>query len=225
MSSPLNNTNPNLEKHTEALKNSLTITKPGGTISQPEADNGWNGGAGFSGYTSLALFAKWQKLSRTPDDAAKIINLIWTDVSANTVVGTKAWGLTSAAAVTKAAKVPFAVPGFLVLWLVVAVPTALIMLLVLGRAGPKRMRRSLEDIYVGRAMGVLLWPEKKRRLGTEEWVESVGARRVKIRREGVRKEDRKSGEGGEVRKRVVVAVVDVGELGHGENGKNGKNDV
>ncbi|KFY77961.1 hypothetical protein V499_02774 [Pseudogymnoascus sp. VKM F-103] len=249
---------PGTNFYAQALKNALTITKPGGTISESKADNGWNGGADFSGYTSLALFAKWQQLSRTPEDAAKIINLIWTDVSANTVVGTKGWGLTSAAAVARAAKVgaradpaplvtevevpiiiykmyiryriPFAVPAFLVLGLTVTVLIALIVLLISGRTGPKLMRRFLEDISVGRAMGVLLWPEKKRGLGTEEWIESVGTRRVRIGREGIAKEEeslvggeerksgewRGSGEGGETRKRVVVE--DVGEVGDGDNG-------
>lgn len=191
------------------------------------ADPGWNGGADFSGYTSLALFAKWQQLSRTPADAAKIINLVWTDVAANTVAGTKGWGLPSAAAVAKAAKVgaradpallltevevpivvyekyiryriPFAVPAFLVLGLTVAVLIALIVLLIAGRTGSNLMRRFLEDISVGRAMGVLLWPEKKKGLGTEEWVESVGTRSVTIGREGITKEE-ESLVGGEERK-------------------------
>ncbi|OBT67013.1 hypothetical protein VE03_04509 [Pseudogymnoascus sp. 23342-1-I1] len=241
---------PGTNFYAQALKNALSITRPGGI--------GWNGAADFSGMTSLALFAKWQKLSRTPADAAKIINLVWTDVSANTVVGTKGWGLTSAAATAKSAnvgaradpvplvtevevpiivyemyiryRIPFAIPAFLVLGLAVAVLTALIVLLVVGRTGPKRMKRFLEDISVGRAMGVLLWPEKKKGLGTDEWVESVGMRSVTIGIEGITKEDeslvggeerksgerRESSEGGETRKRVVVGDVD--EVRDDDNG-------
>ncbi|KFY47704.1 hypothetical protein V496_10496 [Pseudogymnoascus sp. VKM F-4515 (FW-2607)] len=241
---------PGTEFYAQALRNALSITTPGGIA--------WNGAADFSGLTSLALFAKWQKLSRTPADATKIINLVWTDLSANTVVGTKGWGLTSAAAVAKAAevgaradpaplvtevevpiivykmyiryRVPFAIPAFLVLGLTVVVFTALIVLLIAGRTGPKRMRTFLEDISVGRAMGVLLWPEKKTGLGTEEWVESVGMRSVTIGKGRITKEDeslvggeeRKSGElrgsrdGGETRKRVVVE--DVSEVRDGDSG-------
>lgn len=250
---------PGTDFYAQALRNALTITKPGSTMSQTKGDLGWNGGADFSGYTSLALFAKWQQLSRTPDDAARIINLVWTDVSANTVVGTKGWGLTSAAAVAKAAakvgaradpaplvtevevpiivykmyiryRIPFAVPAFLVLGLTVVVLTTLIILLVSGRTGPKRMRRFLEDISVGRVMGVLLWPEKKKNLKTKEWVGSVGTRRVIIGTEGITNEDeslvggeernsgelRESGEEGERRKKV--AVEDIGEVGDDDNG-------
>lgn len=54
--------------------------------------------------------------------------------------------------------------------------------------GAEAMRRFLEDISVGRVMGVLLWPEKKRGLGTEEWVDSIVIRSVRIGREGIRKE-------------------------------------
>ncbi|KFY38278.1 hypothetical protein V495_06665 [Pseudogymnoascus sp. VKM F-4514 (FW-929)] len=248
---------PGTDFYAQALQNALTIVKPGGINKACKADIGWNGAADFSGLNSFALFAKWQKLSRTPADAAKIINLVWTDVSANAVVGTKGWGLTSAAASAKAAavgkraepaplvtevevpiivyqmyiryRIPFAVPAFLVLGLTVAVLTALIVLLISGRTGPKRMRMLLEDISVGRAVGVLLWPEKKKGLGTKEWVESVGTRSVTIGKEGITKEDeslvggerksgdwrksgengenvesREGGEEGETQKRVVV---------------------
>jgi hypothetical protein len=107
------------------------------------------------------------------------------------------------------------VPAFLVLGLTVVVLTALIVLLISGRTGPKRMRMLLEDISVGRAVGVLLWPEKKKNLGTKEWVESVGTRSVTIGKEGITKEDQ-SLVGGEERK-----CGDWRESG--ENGENGEN--
>ncbi|KAL4895553.1 hypothetical protein BDV59DRAFT_211740 [Aspergillus ambiguus] len=51
----------------------------------------------YSGYTSMALYAKWQQLSATASGAASIIDLIWTDLAANTVVGTRGWGLRAVA--------------------------------------------------------------------------------------------------------------------------------
>ncbi|KFX91614.1 hypothetical protein O988_07668 [Pseudogymnoascus sp. VKM F-3808] len=234
---------PGTDFYAQALQNALSIVKPGRISKADKPDIGWNGAADYSGLNSFALFVKWQKLSRTPADAAKIINLVWTDVSANTVVGTKGWGLTSAAAAAKPAavgkradptplvtevkvpiivyqmyiryRIPFAVPAFLVLGLTVAVLTALIVLLISGRTGPKRMRMLLEDISVGRAVGVLLWPEKKKGLGTKEWVESVGTRSVTIGKEGITKED-ESLVSGEERKSG-------GWRESGENGENGEN--
>lgn len=43
----------------------------------------------YSGATSLAMFKRWLDLSKTPELAASIINLIWTDMAAQGVVGTK----------------------------------------------------------------------------------------------------------------------------------------
>ena len=66
-----------------------------GALGSAYAVKGSGGGLGgrqdYSGSADFAMFALWQELSRTPTSAAKIINLIWTDVSANAVVGTRSW--------------------------------------------------------------------------------------------------------------------------------------
>lgn len=41
------------------------------------------------GLASMAIFTRWQKLSTSQDEAAKILNLMWTDLSASAVVGTR----------------------------------------------------------------------------------------------------------------------------------------
>jgi hypothetical protein len=43
----------------------------------------------YSGKVNLAMFRKWQELSRSAATSSKILNLIWTDIAANMVVGTK----------------------------------------------------------------------------------------------------------------------------------------
>lgn len=60
---------------------------------QRSNSKGFQGFQDYSGQTSVALFSKWQALSSSPDGAAKIINLVWTDIAANSVVGTRGWGL------------------------------------------------------------------------------------------------------------------------------------
>lgn len=43
----------------------------------------------YSGHSSVALFQRWQNLSKSEAGMASIINLIWTDLAAPAVVGTK----------------------------------------------------------------------------------------------------------------------------------------
>ncbi|KAL2840417.1 hypothetical protein BJY01DRAFT_257408 [Aspergillus pseudoustus] len=78
---------PGVEFYNQALQMAYTV---GVTGYEPEAD--------YSGADSHALYAKWQRLSKTAEGTASIINLIWTDVATNAVVGTKGWGLSATAA-------------------------------------------------------------------------------------------------------------------------------
>lgn len=48
-------------------------------------------GSIYSGSAQPAMYAKWYSLSRGATSAAQIINLIWTDMAANAVVGTRGW--------------------------------------------------------------------------------------------------------------------------------------
>lgn len=179
---------PAVSFYNQALSSALAIARPGVT--------GYQGYADYSGQSSLALYAKWQGLSRTPDGAAKILNLVWTDVAANAVVGTKGWGVHSAASVyphtlrrradaandTQQAlapvtiferhiryHIPFAIPAFVVLAGITAVIGAVSTLAFMGRTGPGRMRAFLEATSAGRIVGTLLWP-KRGGEGTKEWM-------------------------------------------------------
>ena len=37
----------------------------------------------------MAMYVQWQNLSQTPEGASFIVNLIWTDLAASVIVGTK----------------------------------------------------------------------------------------------------------------------------------------
>jgi len=180
-------------------------------MNQPSG-TGYQGFADYSGKTSLALYTKWQKLSSSADSASRILDLVWTDVAANAVVGTKGWGLSSAASgplktVMKRASdgndaqqtlVPitiyekriryrllFAIPAFIILAVTVAVLCSVSVLAAMGRTGPGRMRKFLEATSAGRVIGKLSWTEKGVGKGTKEWIEAVGTRRVRITSEGI----------------------------------------
>ena len=166
-------------------------------------------GTDYSGYTSLALFAKWQTLSRSADTAGTIIDLIWTDDAANSVVGTRGQGLYTAAVGTDNTQtellfetpvqvpvtvygriiryhIPFAVPAFVVLATSITLLGLMLVLLVRRKTGSARMRAMLEATSVGRVVGAGVWPEMTGTAGkTEKWIKSVGERPVTITELGI----------------------------------------
>lgn len=181
---------PGVDFYTQALLNAFSITRPGQLGDQGFGD--------YSGRTGLALYSKWQKLSSSAGDASNIINLVWTDIAANSVVGTKGWGLGSTAgslsrkrdtdeadlvAVTiyhrrVRYRIPYAVPAFIALAVTVVVVVAWIVLLVVGKTGPTRLRDLLDATSAGRVMGFFLWPGKAAVRETDEWVKAVGTQVV-----------------------------------------------
>jgi hypothetical protein len=179
---------PGVDFYSQALATALSISSPCVATYQGYAD--------YSGMTSLALFAKWQNLSRSADTASTILNLVWTDAAANSVVGTKGWGLTSGSnqqvlvPVTVYRKVilyrlPFAIPAFIVLAAAIAVLATLILLTLTRKTGVGRMRVLLRATSAGRIIGMSLWPEKRLERGTKEWIAAVGTRSVSITNEGI----------------------------------------
>jgi hypothetical protein len=80
---------PGVDFYRQSLYEALTVVPLGKTGYQGQLPD-------YSGQTSLALYAKWQNMTLSANGTAGIINLIWTDLAANIVVGTKGWGLTAA---------------------------------------------------------------------------------------------------------------------------------
>ena len=80
--------------------NADLITRPGGDTSANMAGTYFHGMAlgvaysvgdneQYSGASSLPLYNRWKDLTKTREGTAKLINLVWTDVAANAVVGTR----------------------------------------------------------------------------------------------------------------------------------------
>ncbi|KAF2822558.1 hypothetical protein CC86DRAFT_301012 [Ophiobolus disseminans] len=129
-----------------------------------------NSAVDYSGKANLAMYKKWQELSRTPGTSAKILNLIWTDIAANMVVGTK--GLQphegskrkrdGASAETR--KMPpvinytrrikykyvYGIPAFTALVLFAAAILSAIFFALFAGAKPAAMRTFLQHTSVGR---------------------------------------------------------------------------
>ncbi|KAF1846238.1 uncharacterized protein K460DRAFT_417361 [Cucurbitaria berberidis CBS 394.84] len=127
-------------------------------------------GVDYSGQSNLAMFKKWQELSRTPASSAKILNLVWTDLAANMVVGTKslAPGQDSKRkrddVTNESSKTPpvtsytrrvkyhyaYGIPAFLALVLTVGAFTTTLFFVFFSGAKPSTMRTFLQHTSAGR---------------------------------------------------------------------------
>lgn len=178
---------PGVDFYAQALRNAFN-TRRGTELSFGD----------YSGQTQLALYALWQNYSSKATDASNIVNLIWTDISANAVVGTKGWGLTSVAAAGSSGSnhdavqdstVPvtlyerrvryhmlFAIPAFVVLAMFVGLVIFMLVLAVTKKTSFAKMHRLLDGTSAGRIMGLHLWPEDGSGLTTKQWIQEVGPR-------------------------------------------------
>ena len=157
--------------------------------------NGGNGFFDYSGESGLGVYNRWRNMSSTAEGTARIINLIWTDVAANSVVGTKSW-LPEAGALVKRqqastpqqALVPvqrytrrvryhlaYAIPAFIVLAIFAIACTLSFVLAVFGEGTPGRMKVFLIKTSVGRVMTSLLHPDTVTAgAPTKVWSERLG---------------------------------------------------
>lgn len=126
----------------------------------------------YSGQANLALYRLWQEYARTATTSAKILNLIWTDLAANLVLGTRSLQAgatakhrrdeTSSAElklpqVTTYArrvkyKYPYGIPAFLALALTILSALATAYFTIFGHAKPSTMRSLLQHTSAGRLL-------------------------------------------------------------------------
>jgi hypothetical protein len=162
--------------------------------------------ADYTGKTNLAMYARWQNFSRTADGTANILNLIWTDIAANAVVGTKSWlpspPLTSLqkrqSQITQVAVVPvtvysrriqykllFAIPAALALAISGLIGLTTFALVVVGHARPSKMKTYLNALSPGRILATFVYPnECDPQAPTDTWVTSVGSKKIAVSKHG-----------------------------------------
>ncbi|KAH0845116.1 hypothetical protein AYO21_01623 [Fonsecaea monophora] len=159
---------PGLDFHADALGAIYDIASYGST-----------GTTDYSGRSNLAMYRLWQDLSRTPATAARMLNLIWTDVAANSVVGTRSLQQPLQRSLQKRDDssssqggdedptllmpvtvferrvryhMVYGIPAFMTLLGTLCVLVAVLVVLCLGRAGTAKMRRYLDRTSPGRLM-------------------------------------------------------------------------
>jgi hypothetical protein len=177
-------------------------TVMGFTYTMDAADAGNSYGVpDYTGRTNLALYNKWQELSRNATTAAKIIDLIWTDISANAVVGTKGQlpaeplqGLAKRNEPQTTVKVPitvyarrvrfdirYGIPAFLALALWALFLVVVLGFVVLGKSTPSTMRHFLDQTSPGRIFTTFLYTNDcPPGASTGNWSRLVGTKRVHV---------------------------------------------
>lgn len=153
----------------------------------------------YSGSSNLAMFVKWSNLSRTPEHAASIINLIWTDIAAQSVVGTKGvLGSNNAGLPNETVSITvypivheikynylFGIPAF-----ILAANLLVISLLALISAATKRssltiLRRRLCQLSTGRIFLTFQYPElSSLETPSKQWSRTMGQTEVDLNNVG-----------------------------------------
>jgi hypothetical protein len=143
------------------------------------------------------LFLKWRDLSRTKDGAAQILNLIWTDLVASAVVGTKTGFDNSVSSdggvlgkreahkhysVVIYGNLLFAIPAAIVLLLWISLLVMAIVLLISRKVTGDMLSYYMNQSSLGRA--VLNAEQSNSRIATSsssQWVKEFGNDIVGIR--------------------------------------------
>jgi hypothetical protein len=161
----------------------------------------------YSGQSNLGMFAQWQKYSFQANTTSKILNLIWTDLVANGLMGTRGWlttpvsgssngskkfkraeasvdGTTTYVGITQYNRVIhyhwlYAVPAFIALAFLAMIMFASLVLCMVGHARPSAVRRHLLHTSPGRLMTTFLYPnEIDQQAPVKTWSTNIGRKHV-----------------------------------------------
>ncbi|KAK3346436.1 hypothetical protein B0T25DRAFT_520859 [Lasiosphaeria hispida] len=148
------------------------------------------------GAASMSVFRRWQTMSQDAASAGGIINLMWTDVAASAVVGTRGVLGDVNSGTRPAGEIlvqpignritfdaRFGIPAaVLVVWLGVIVLVALLSTCCCGgRAGVKTLRRRIEQLSVGRVFTTFLYPQDSTlTMPAKHWRVSNGLKTITV---------------------------------------------
>ncbi|KAH6886957.1 hypothetical protein B0T10DRAFT_530289 [Thelonectria olida] len=131
------------------------------------------GGTDFSGRGRMSLWLKWKLLSRSPDTMSGLIKLLWTDVMASAIVGSKGALGSRNMEPSEAPDIQmqvtvhkikyhwaFGVPAFLVLLRICLVFIIVVGSGILGRSTLETIRRRLNQVSLGRVITTIYFPEQ-----------------------------------------------------------------
>ena len=148
----------------------------------------------YTGDTNMAMWVRWQQLSKSPQSATTILNLVWTDYAASAVVGTKGVLGPQNAATQNLVSIPvtptrllikyhylFGIPAFLAALGIILVTIVAFVVLILGRGGISRMRSHLHQTSPGRIFTTFLYPMPGgMTMSSRDWTKQMGKRRIDV---------------------------------------------
>jgi hypothetical protein len=156
----------------------------------------------YSGATTFAMYRRWLELSDTPRQSARILNLIWTDIVANAVVGTRGWASQGAEHLIDINgrntmknnsvqitlyerrilyRYVYGIPAMILLVITLAILITTIALLLLQRTSIRRMRWFLDQTSLGRNFTALLYPEvSSQKASRKAWLQRDARRLVAV---------------------------------------------
>jgi hypothetical protein len=154
-------------------------------------------GQDYSGRRNGRMLAKWEELSRTTNGTAKILNLVWTDLSANSVVGTKsvlgsgrpsqdpASQKATMITICKFARqvrcdILYAIPAILLLVITIVLVFAAFVLWISPNFSLQLMSTRLKEMSPGRIASVHKDSDPcDPYASTKQWIESIGTKSMK----------------------------------------------
>ncbi|KAG0633515.1 hypothetical protein HOY80DRAFT_1104910 [Tuber brumale] len=185
----------------------------------------------YSGERNFPLLTKWRKLSATQYSAALILNLIWTDMVANNLVGTKsvpsAYGVAEGDESSSAGMLsvetyskritydfPFATPALVILAMWVASLFIALLMLIASRVSLALVRELINQTGPGRYVTNILYPETcADSASTKDWVSVAGKKNI-----GLVCFSRENSDEGEPVGEGGIVAAEVGDMGGAEIG-------
>jgi hypothetical protein len=166
-------------------------------------------GVDNSGAGNLALYKKWDDVSHTAEGAANILNLLFIDYAANSLVGTKGQlttstlppnlqkrsmstqkrddGMQHAEVLVHLSRRTiryqwiYGVPALLSLFVVALILVGATVALLTGRGSIKRVKHYVWNLSAGRILTNLIYPGSSPMYSdTKEWIRAVGAKQIMI---------------------------------------------
>ncbi|WQF90433.1 hypothetical protein CDEST_15447 [Colletotrichum destructivum] len=147
------------------------------------------------GAANMPVFKRWQALSNDSERVADIIKLVWTDIAASAVVGTKGTlGPGNNAAANKTVTIfikptgkrikyrwVFGIPAFILLLAMLVVTVAMLLYTALQASSIAVLRHRLQQLTVGRILTTVLYPEDSNLfMSSKEWSHSNGHKAVSL---------------------------------------------
>jgi hypothetical protein len=178
----------------------------------------------YTGDYNFVMYSRWLKFSQSAETVPKIIDLIWTDMMANMVVGTRS-------PVTVAAEsgdnpllsrpvtirerkirydIKYGIPAIILLIFWVSSILIMIVFVVLKKAKIEDLRQLINQTATGRVVTMAQFPELcERNVKTKEWAKTAGKEVIVIRyktgKSGVG-ESEEASEAGEVEEGEVERI-------------------